>query len=179
MIERVFIALGSNYNPENSVKKALLLLQSRLKILAASTFYKSKAVGVCREGADFINGIIKVETELPPYRLKYEILRAVESAMGRKRGPDSCKSKIIDLDLLLYGDKELTGEGLRLPDPDIARFPFISVPLLELAPELVLPGSGARLDSLVNIEEERAALQSLKEFSLEVKEIFTPYIGKK
>lgn len=173
MNKRVFIALGSNCNAEESLKRGLLLLRSKVKIIAASTFYQSRAVGSCIEGADFINGIVEVVTALGPYELKYKVLREIEAALGRKRELSSCNSKIIDLDLLLYGAQVVSTARIKLPDPDIPHFPFISIPLLELAPELVLPGTGKRLDSLVNIEESQTALKRLESYSRQVKDIIS------
>lgn len=76
------------------------------------------------------------------------MLRTIEAALGRRRSADKYASRTIDLDLLLYDEYVLSNNELSLPDPDIMERAFIAVPLYELAPDLVLPGSGIPIRQL-------------------------------
>jgi dihydroneopterin aldolase/2-amino-4-hydroxy-6-hydroxymethyldihydropteridine diphosphokinase len=91
------------------------------------------------EQPDFINGVIKIQTDRSPRELKFDILRKIEEKLGRVRSGDKFAPRTIDLDVILY-EMTLSDEpGLCLPDPSIRSYPFVAVPLLELAPELILP----------------------------------------
>src|SRR5216683_712495 len=92
--------------------------------------------------------VVELSDVLAPNQLK-QMLRRTEEALGRQRGSDRYAPRPIDLDLLIYGDLVCNSDELRLPHPTILERPFVAIPLLELAPDLVIPGSGATLRSLV------------------------------
>lgn len=145
--ERIFIALGSNLEPENNIRRGLELLAKKLVIKAISPFYRSQALG--RKGdPDFLNGVIEVGTRLKPLALKYEILRPCEEGLGRIRSEDKNAPRTLDLDLILYGRRVSTVEGLELPDKGLRYYPFVAIPLLDLWPEAVLPDDGTRLKDI-------------------------------
>lgn len=135
---RGFIGAGSNIGPEDNIREALRRLAQSTRLVSISTFYREPAIGRPEE-PDFYNGVVAVDTDLPPGTLKWQVLRPIEAVLGRQRGADRYASRTIDLDLLLYGDSVLTGSELTLPDPDILKRPFIAIPLYEIAPDLVLP----------------------------------------
>lgn len=145
---RAFVALGSNIDPERHVPAAVDLLRQRLDVVGVSSFYRSPALGRTDQ-PPFWNGVVEVRTELEPRELKFDVLRPIESQLGRSRGEDRYAPRTIDLDLLLLGERVIDEPDLVLPDPEIGERPFLAVPLHELAPDLVLPGSGARLADLV------------------------------
>jgi 2-amino-4-hydroxy-6-hydroxymethyldihydropteridine diphosphokinase len=146
--ERIFISIGSNLDPERHIPEALRLLSGHSRVLALSTFYACPAEGD-PDGPPFVNGAAEIATPLEPEAVKWELLRPVEEALGRTRSGDRNAPRTIDLDLLLYGDRTMDTPRLTLPDPGIARYPFVAVPLLELAPGLTLPGAGASLEAEV------------------------------
>jgi 2-amino-4-hydroxy-6-hydroxymethyldihydropteridine diphosphokinase len=135
---RAFIGVGSNIGPEDNIREALRRLVQSTRLVSISTFYREPAIGRPEE-PDFYNGVVAVDTGLPPDMLKWQVLRTIEAALGRQRGADTYASRTIDLDLLLYGDSVMSGSELTLPDPDIQTRPFIAIPLYEIAPDLVLP----------------------------------------
>ncbi|MBN2710816.1 MAG: 2-amino-4-hydroxy-6-hydroxymethyldihydropteridine diphosphokinase [Planctomycetes bacterium] len=143
----VFIAVGSNIDPIENIPAAFDLLAEDAAILSSSTFYITKPIGR-PEQDDYRNGVWKIETHIPPRALKYDTLRKIEAALGRVRIDDKYAARTIDLDIAVYGDKVVAEEGLVLPDPDIALRPFLAAPLLELAPEMILP-SGEKLSEIV------------------------------
>lgn len=144
---RVFVGVGSNIEPEAHVRSALARLGEAMGLVGVSTFYETPALGRPSDPS-FVNGVVEIRDRAPPAALK-EVLAGIERAEGRRRGDDRFAPRPIDLDLLLHGDAVSTLPGLPLPHPDVTRRRFVAVPLGELAPDLVLPGSGVRLAAVV------------------------------
>ncbi len=137
---RAFVSIGSNIDPGENVRKAVRLLARQVRVLGISTVYLTEPVER-PEQTPYYNCVLEIETALSPLELKRKVLRRIEEQLGRKRSEDKFAARTIDLDLILYDDLVLKTEGLTLPDPEITGRPFLAVPLHELAPELVLPGS--------------------------------------
>ena len=148
-INNVFIGVGSNISPEESVTKALELLAGRIQIRGISTFYRTNALDR-PEQPDFLNGVVKIDTEMEPEDLKSKVLLEIENELGRVRMEDKFAPRTLDLDILVFGDLLIDNEEMKVPDPDIETRAFVAVPLLELAPDLILPGSDAKLSEIVN-----------------------------
>jgi len=146
MSTRVYLGIGSNVAPTDNVTKALQRVGDAIGIVALSTFFATPAL---ERPADppFVNAVAEVGAGVSPAALK-STLREIERACGRQRGPDRFGPRSIDLDLLLYGDLVSSSPDLPLPHPDVTRRRFVALPLLELAPDLTIPGSGARLDAI-------------------------------
>lgn len=142
---RAFVSVGSNINPAENTARALSALGREARITKISTVYLTEPEGR-PEQQPFYNCVVEIETELSPAELKQKVLRRIEDRLGRERTEDKYAARTIDLDLVLYDDLVMATESLTLPDPDIVRRPFLAIPLLELAPGLVLPGSGLRID---------------------------------
>ncbi len=149
----VLIAIGSNITRERNVPLALSRLrrQPGITLIAASPIYESEAEPLASgEGsteasqAPYYNAAVLIETDLPPADLKAS-LRSIEQALGRVRTPDKYAPRPIDLDIALYGGQILDLDGRHIPDPDIARFPHLAIPLADLAPDWVHPESGLTL----------------------------------
>ena len=147
MSRTVYIAVGSNIDPERHVLAALQRLQTRIEVTAASTFFLTAPLDR-PEQEPFVNGVLQARTGRPARALKFEVLRAIEADLGRRRTRDPSASREIDLDLVLYGDLVLCEPDLQVPDPDLRQRSFVAVPLLELCPDLVLPDTGERLGDL-------------------------------
>ncbi|WP_158084265.1 2-amino-4-hydroxy-6-hydroxymethyldihydropteridine diphosphokinase [Marispirochaeta aestuarii] len=147
-----FIATGSNIEAETSLTKGLTLLAARVKLLRISTHYRTAPLGDRRQ-PEYVNGIWHGQTEMKPLKLK-ETLRRIEAECGRIRTGDSYASRTLDLDLILYDDLLLTGPELVLPDPQIRERAFVYIPLLELEPDIRLPGDKSILAGLVNPDME-------------------------
>lgn len=144
----VYIGLGSNLsNPQSQVSRALLALDTlpRTRLLARSSLYRSAPVGYLNQ-PDFINAVAQLETELAPREL-LDALLALEHAHGRTREFLNAP-RTLDLDLLLYGDLQHHEHGLTVPHPQMHRRTFVLIPLLEIAPECMIPGIGAAAAAL-------------------------------
>lgn len=144
---RVFIAVGSNVDAEENVIRGLRLLDAEVGGRSVSTFYRTPALDRPHD-PPYANGVIEVDCALGPLETK-ALLQRIERALGRARTDDRYAPRTLDLDLLLYGDQVLSSDALTLPHPDIRTRAFVAIPLLELAPDLVLPDSGTTLRSII------------------------------
>jgi 2-amino-4-hydroxy-6-hydroxymethyldihydropteridine diphosphokinase len=116
-------------------------LAESVELTGISSFYRTAPVGPAGQ-PPFLNGVAQVRTDISPRALKFEVLRPIEAALGRRRGPDKYAPRPIDLDILLYGDLVVSEPDLVLPDPDLCERTFLAAALRELAPGLVPPISG-------------------------------------
>ncbi|MFO7898284.1 MAG: 2-amino-4-hydroxy-6-hydroxymethyldihydropteridine diphosphokinase [Planctomycetota bacterium] len=149
----VYVAVGANIDPESNILAAFDKLAERVRIVATSSFYRTPALGR-PEQPPFLNGVWQVETDIGPRPLRSRVLRAVECELGRVRTEDRYAARPIDLDIAVYGDVVIDEPGLRIPDPGIRERAFLAVPLLELAPGLVLPDTGETLADLVVVRNK-------------------------
>lgn len=146
---RAYIAVGSNIQPRRHIADALERLAAQVSIEAVSAFYRTAPLDR-PEQEDFLNGVLAADTGLLPRELKFETLRPIEAALGRVRTEDKYAPRTIDLDLLVYGDLVMDEPGLVLPDPEVLERVFLLWPLLEVAPDLVWPGTGRPLSEWTN-----------------------------
>jgi 2-amino-4-hydroxy-6-hydroxymethyldihydropteridine diphosphokinase len=134
-----FIAAGSNIEPAKNIKKAVQMLSQHVLITGISTVYQTEPIGR-PEQQSYYNCVLKVETDIQPKKLKYEILGAIETVLGRVRTADKFLPRTIDLDLIIYDNLAGEIDGVVLPDSQITERPFLAFCLYELEPKLVLPG---------------------------------------
>ena len=141
----VFITLGSNIDPENNMRRAINRLHSLLDVRGVSRIYETPPVnaeGAINPDQDvFLNAAVLVDCAIPVVRLKYDVLRPLEAALGRVRGLDKFLPRPIDLDVALYGYLVLQGAGfpVTVPDPDILKRAHVALPLADLAPDFMHP----------------------------------------
>ena len=150
-----FIGLGANVGaPVAQLRAALAELAKlpRSRLAGASSLYRSAAVGHTAQ-PDFVNAVAALETELEPGALLAELVR-IERAAGRSRTfPNAPRT--LDLDLLLYGDRIVAEPGLSVPHPRMHSRAFVLAPLVELAPDAVIPGRGKAADLLPSVQDQR------------------------
>lgn len=144
MSQTAAIALGSNLTSsfgdrEGNLREALQRLRSLGTVTAESRFYDTEPVGYLDQ-PQFLNAVAILETELAPGELMRALLE-IERSMGRERviakGP-----RVIDLDLLLYGEKIVNTAELTLPHPEMHVRRFVLEPLAEIAPNWMHPVLG-------------------------------------
>ena len=138
-----YIGLGSNLdNPARQLKRALTALKDAPEVSLArcSSFYRSKPMGP-QDQPDFVNAVAALESSLSARALLTR-LHAIEDQQGRVRGEQRWGPRTLDLDLLLHGDEVIAEAELTVPHPGLARRNFVLLPLLELAPEIEIPGQG-------------------------------------
>ncbi len=166
---RAYVSVGSNIAPDANVPAALAALMDRAEVTGVSTMYRTAPLNR-PEQDPFANGVWRISTDVEPRPLKFEVLRPIEQSLGRVRTDDAYAARTIDLDVLLYGDLVLDEDGLEIPDPDILRRPFLAVPLVELEPELCLPGSGVAL-ALHPVCGQTAGMVPLSDLTRRLKEM--------
>lgn len=162
-----YVAVGSNVRPESNIRRALALLRDRVAVIDSSPFFLTEPIGA--PGAPkFVNGVWRIHTDLDPEPLKYDVLKTVERALGRRRTAKQNTPREIDLDLILYGDTVVCTPRITLPDPDILRRGHIAVPLAALAPDLVLPDVKIRIADH-EVAQNREGIEPLDELSSQLK----------
>jgi 2-amino-4-hydroxy-6-hydroxymethyldihydropteridine diphosphokinase len=124
-------------------------------VTASSSVYETEPVGEVLDQHEFYNACVRVRTDLAPEEL-LDACKAVERALGRVPGGIRHGPRPIDLDLLLLDGIELSTERLTLPHPEVVGRRFVLVPLLELDPDLVVPGTGRLADALAALGEGQA-----------------------
>jgi 2-amino-4-hydroxy-6-hydroxymethyldihydropteridine diphosphokinase len=139
-----YIGLGSNLeDPASQVRRALAELKSLVDVrsVSASPLYRNPPMGP-QDQPDYVNAVAGVLTRLSPRELLRQ-LQALEERLGRVRKEgDRWGPRIIDLDLLVFGKVTMQDPGLNLPHPGIFERNFVLLPLCDIAPSLVVPGTG-------------------------------------
>jgi 2-amino-4-hydroxy-6-hydroxymethyldihydropteridine diphosphokinase len=155
-VPRVYLGLGSNLGDrERNIHEAIRRLSTQnTKVLRQSGLYATEPLGDTPEAVpDYINAVLLMHTDLSPETL-LDLTRSVEVGMGRgasfRWGP-----RIIDIDILLYGDVTVQSERLRIPHPRMRERAFVLEPLADIAPDLLLPG-GESVAELLNDPSIRA-----------------------
>ena len=138
MIE-LYTLLGGNLGDKKKIfEEARELLGERIgKISALSSVYETEPWGFESEDI-FWNQVLKMETELSTEEILAKI-QQIEQDLGRIRKENQFSSRIIDIDILFYGDQIINQENLIIPHPRIQERKFTLVPLCEIAPELLHP----------------------------------------
>lgn len=132
----VFVAAGSNVQPEINLRQALDALERIYAPLTISPAYRNPAVGFA--GEDFINLVVRFTTadSLVDVRRK---LQSVEALCGRAPDAPKWAPRSMDLDILLYGEIVSDEPGYLLPRPDLVKRPYMLKPMADIAPDRVHP----------------------------------------
>lgn len=146
----VYLSLGSNLGKrEQHLKKALVLIQSRVGTMdSVSRVYESEPWGYS-SSKRFFNCCVLLRTTLAPTELMKHLLN-IEKEMGRSREGKGYSDRIIDIDLLFYGDSCLNLPGLRVPHPSMADRRFVLAPLAEIAADLIHPENGKSIRKMLD-----------------------------
>jgi 2-amino-4-hydroxy-6-hydroxymethyldihydropteridine diphosphokinase len=153
-LNRAFIFLGTNIERKRNYIAALARLAELGVIAAISSVYETTPLG-SKEGRDFYNGAVLLETHLTAHDLKRS-LRRIEEEMGRIRTGDRDAPRPIDLDLVLYNRDQVDEPELHVPDPLILKRPFLALTLAQMAPEYVHPTDGRTLEEIAHSLESGA-----------------------
>jgi len=132
----VYVAAGSNVEPEKNLARALDEIEHAFGNVAISPAYRNQAVGFT--GEDFINLVVGFRTDDRPAQVK-ETLERIELSCGRARNAPKWAPRTMDLDILMYDQLVSDQPGLLLPRPDLLRRAFMLKPLVDIAPGLLHP----------------------------------------
>jgi 2-amino-4-hydroxy-6-hydroxymethyldihydropteridine diphosphokinase len=156
-MRHAYIGLGANQGDlEATLTAAVQSLGSleQSQLVAASPFYRSAPIEA--GGPDYLNAVVCIDTGLEPYGLLLHLLE-IEMVFGRKRrGADARRNapRNIDLDLLMVGDLIIRSAPLVLPHPRMHERAFVLRPLLDIAPDLTVPGHGAAVGLLARVSDQ-------------------------
>jgi 2-amino-4-hydroxy-6-hydroxymethyldihydropteridine diphosphokinase len=143
-MERAYIGLGSNLGDRAAtIAGAVDALRAAegVELLRVSSLRDTEPVGYLDQ-PPFLNGVAVVETALAPEAL-LRLLLEIEARFGRDRAAAPAGGpRTLDLDLLVYGNAEIREENLEIPHPRLHERAFVLDPLIEVAPELDVPGQG-------------------------------------
>lgn len=165
-MNRIVISLGSNINKEINLPEAVRLLRLKCQVVAVSSVYETLPVGLEQQPV-FWNAAAIVQTEMDPVAFKRDILSWIEGQLKRRRTADRNAPRTIDVDMTLFNNDVLDlDETHHIPDPDLLRFPHVSVPVAELLPAISHPETGESLKELsarlIDKEKQKGNLPPLK-----------------
>ena len=149
--ERVYLSLGTNLgNRELNLKAVRNALPPEVNIMDSSPVYQTEPWGYLDQ-PDFLNQVLAVETSLSPDDL-LDYVKGIEKKIGRtpsiRFGP-----RIVDIDILFYGDRIIAEENIEIPHPRLKERAFVLIPLADLAPDLIYPGTNYSIsDLLLNVD---------------------------
>jgi 2-amino-4-hydroxy-6-hydroxymethyldihydropteridine diphosphokinase len=154
-----YLGLGSNVGDRRRcLEQAVAALPRRgVEVIASSSVYETEPVGVVPDQRDFYNACLRIETAHGPEAL-LDACKAVERDLGRSEGGVRHGPRPIDVDVLLLDDQQYTSERLTLPHAEVRSRRFVLVPLLELDPELELPGGPRLADALAALDGQTVRL---------------------
>lgn len=144
-----YIGIGSNIgDPLNNCRKAIDLIShiEGCRVDEASDFFRTEPVGVTSQDW-YVNGVVQIETILGPHALLRSLL-SIESGMGRIR-QQKWEARVIDLDILLYGDEVIEEGDLTVPHPLMHQRRFVLMPMGQLNPGLRHPILGKSMAELL------------------------------
>ena len=136
-----FIGIGANLGDaragvETAIQQLGMLPATRLT--GQSSLFRTAPIDA--EGDDYINAVVRIDTELLAEELLQE-LQSIERAAGRER-PFTNAPRTLDLDILLYGTREISTDSLIVPHPRLTQRAFALIPLLQIDPMIAIPGKG-------------------------------------
>ncbi len=135
-MSRAYLSLGSNLEPVLHLRRAVQELRDRFGDMVLSPVYRTRAVGF--EGNDFLNAAAVIQTDLDPVAL-HDWLHALEDAHLRDRSGPRFGDRTLDVDIVLFDDRVLSGPGnLRIPRPDL-QHAFVLRPLADIGAAVADP----------------------------------------
>ena len=150
---RAVVALGANMeDPQAAVELAITLLEQSTDLVVRSSLYSTKPVGGPAQ-PDYVNAVCIIESDLPAHDL-LALLHGIEKSMGRVRN-ERWGPRVIDLDLITYGDLVNNESELTLPHPRAHERGFVLQPWLEIDADAVLPPYGRVSDILAELASSK------------------------
>jgi len=133
-----YLLIGSNIQPQINIQAALKLLREKHPIVECSGIWQTTAYG--SQGPDFLNIVVKIESDLDQDAIKEQIIRPIETQLKRERFANKNAPRTVDVDIIIY-DEKVIDQGLW------NKF-FITVPVAELLPQLKDPDTGKSLHEI-------------------------------
>ena len=163
-----YIGLGSNLaEPIKQVQFAIEKLKNiaQSKVIKVSSLYLSKPMGP-QDQDDYINAVLALETTLTPIEL-LDTLQHIENEAGRVRKENRWGARILDLDIILFGNEIINTERLTVPHYGMRVREFVLLPLAEIAADLVIPASIGEEQQSVRFLSQNIANNAMVKLSLD------------
>lgn len=154
--QAVYLALGSNIEPETNLPAALQEIIQQFDVVSVSAVWESPAVGA--SAPNFLNAAISCMTAIPEATLALEFLRPIEAKMGRVRTKDKNAPRTIDLDILVVGESVV--------DASIWQYAHLAVPLAEIHPGLLHPETGQSIAEKAKLLEQKVSIHRRDDIDL-------------
>lgn len=136
--ETVYLGIGGNLgNRQDNFRRVKDFIAERMKIDKASSIYETEPVSEIKQ-PKYLNMVVKTHTSLSPTGLLIT-LKSIELKMGRVPDPRPNAPRIIDIDILMFGDKIMNGDQLTIPHSRLHERAFALIPFAEIAPDVVHP----------------------------------------
>jgi 2-amino-4-hydroxy-6-hydroxymethyldihydropteridine diphosphokinase len=155
-LNRAYLSLGSNTEPECCLPAAVAKLAQFGRVRATSAVWQTVPVGFTDQ-PDFLNAVVLLETPLSAQVLREQVIARIEDDLGRVRTENKNAPRTIDIDIMLFNDDVLTVGQRRIPDPEVLERPFVAIPLAEIAPDYVHPETGQTLKEIAQQFDPAAA----------------------
>lgn len=156
----VLVGLGANIgDPEAQLETAIARLGTFIEIGHISSLYRTEPVGIL-EQPDFMNQVLSGTTELSVFAL-HRHARRIEQELGRSEAPRN-GPRVIDIDLLAYGELAMTSAELIVPHPRLHGRSFVLAPLAEIAPDWIHPTLQRKASELFAALEDVSAVHKLE-----------------
>jgi len=152
-VTRVYIAIGSNLaSPLEQVNAALAALAEipDSQIVAVSPFYRTPPLGP-QDQPDYLNAAVALDTDLAPETLLDHTQR-IELQQGRERKAHRWGPRTLDLDIMLFGDRQIATPRLTVPHYDMKNRAFMLLPLVHIAPDVCFPDGVKVANILANLD---------------------------
>lgn len=159
----VVLSLGSNIDRERNIGYAVREIRRRYGDIEVSPVYETSAVGF--DGPPFYNLVVGLRSGegLPGI---IGAIREIESGAGRVRGPKKFDSRVLDIDVILYGDENWRERGINVPRDEIERYAYVLKPLADLYPGFVHPVLGIPVGEMWERFEPRGQTLFLAKYPL-------------
>ena len=147
---KVYLSLGSNLGDrESNLAQATMALSVEANIfnIESSAYYSSEPLYNMNQ-PDFLNSVLKCDTTLKPFDF-FDVTKKVEKMLGRIRNKKQNQPRIIDIDILFFGNSILETSELTIPHPSLQFRKFVLIPLSEIEPEFKVPKIGVSIKELI------------------------------
>ena len=149
--EKVYLSLGSNLgNRESNLAQATIALSINFEIIdiVSSSYFESEPL-YNKDQPEFLNSVVKFCTSLKPFEV-LDVTQKVEKMLGRSKKIEKNQPRIIDIDILFFGDSVIETEKLSIPHPMIALRKFVLLPLAEIEPNFIIPHTKITISDLID-----------------------------
>lgn len=149
-----YLGFGGNLgDPEQTITLAIVMLSNNplVHILSISSYYCSEPIDA--PGKDYINAVVYIEWQSTASKL-LETCLSIEKIFGRQRSTKNAP-RTLDIDILIFGEKKINFDHLIIPHPNMTTRSFVLMPLLEINPDITIPGKGPAKDFLKKLKPQK------------------------